>query len=582
VDQGDGGRAALIALWLAALYASRRAASVAAGWRNRAERLLKEEPDCRAHGLLAWQQIGAALAERDTDAALDHVKKAYEIGKRFGDRDLQALALLGKGLVHLSQGEVASATTLLDEAMAAATGRELSPQVTRRIYCETIAACQDLADYRRAGEWMAVWERESERQNIVVFSGDCRLHRAQILRLRGDWARAEQEARRACDEFMGWNVGVGHAGAALYEIGEIRLCQGNLAAAKDAFQEARQWGYDPQPGWSRLQLAEGNVEVAAASIARALSAESLGALDRARLLPARAEIALASGDLESARLATEELEEIAKTYSTTALEASALYARGGLELAKGAAAPACRSLRRGWRLWQDVDNPYEAARARMLLAAGCRAEGDDDAAVLELHTAISVFDHLGAAPDARRAEKLLGSRTGARAQVAGATRTFMFTDIVKSSNLIEVIGDEAWGDLLRWHDHTLRSLVETHGGEEINRTGDGFFVAFLSAPAAVECAVAIQRALADHRRVHGFAPQIRIGLHTAKATHKGRDYTGRGVHVAARIAALAEGEWILASVESLHDGSNVSVSNRRTVSLRGIGDPIEIARIEWR
>jgi class 3 adenylate cyclase len=381
---------------------------------------------------------------------------------------------------------------------------------------------------------------------------------------------------------MSWNVGVGHAGAALYEIGEIRLCQGNLRVAKDAFQQARQSGYDPEPGWSRLQLAEGNIEAATASITRALSDESLGALDRARLLPARVEVAVAGGDLENARSATEDLEKIAQTYGTTALNASAECARGALELARGDAAAASRSLRRGSQLWQNVDNPYEAARARVLLATACRAEGDEDTAVFELQTAISAFDRLGAVPDTRRAENLLGVRTPARAHVAGAIRTFMFTDIVKSSNLIEVIGDEAWEDLMRWHDHTLRSLVETHGGQEINRTGDGFFVAFHGAPAAVECAIAIQRALAEHRRVQGFAPQIRIGLHTAKATHEGRDYKGRGVHVAARIAALAEGESILASVESLDDQPSIPMSARRTVSLRGIADPVEIVRIEWR
>ena len=582
VERGDSGRAAFIALWLGGLYASRRATAVAAGWRSRGERLLKEQPDCRAHGLLAWQQIGAALSKGETGVALDHANHAYEIGIRFGDRDLQALALIGKGWVKLSQGDVASGTTLLDEAMAAATGRELSPQVTRWIYCETIAACRDLTDYRRVAEWMEVWERESERENIAIFSGDCRLHRAQILRLRGAWVRAEQEARQACDEFMSWNVGVNHAGAALYEIGEIRLCQGNFGAAKDAFQRARQSGYDPEPGWSRLQLAEGNIEAAAASITRALSEESWGALDRARLLPTRLEVAIADGDLENARSATEELERIANTYKTTALTASAEGARGALELARGDAPAACRSLRLASQHWQDVDNPYEAARARISLAVGCRAVGDEDSAVFELQTAISALENLGAVPETRRAENLLGSRTPARAQVTATVRTFMFTDIVKSSNLIEVIGDEAWEDLMRWHDHTLRSLVEAHGGQEVNRTGDGFFFAFHGAPAAVECAIAIQRALSEHRRVQGFAPQIRIGLHTAKARHEGRDYKGRGVHIAARIATLAEGESILASVESLDDQPGVPMSTRQTVSLRGIADPVEIVRIEWR
>src|SRR6202007_608865 len=136
---------------------------------------------------------------------------------------------------------------------------------------------------------------------------------------------------------------------------------------------------------------------------------------RARLLPACVEVAIAGGDLENARSATEELERIAKTYGTTALNASAECARGALHLARGDAAAACRSLRRGSQLWQDADNPYEAARARILLAKGRRAEGDEDTAGFELETAISVFDHLGAVRDARRAEDLLGRRTTARA-----------------------------------------------------------------------------------------------------------------------------------------------------------------------
>ena len=127
----------------------------------------------------------------------------------------------------------------------------------------------------------------------------------------------------------------------------------------------------------------------------------------------------------------------------------------------------------------------------------------------------------------------------------------MFTDIVKSTNLVEAIGDEAWGDLLQWHDQTLRSLFANHGGAEIDHAGDGFFVAFEQPASAIECAVAIQRTLADHRRAHGFSPQVRIGLHTAKATRRGINYRGKGVHEAARIAALAEAGEILASQETL-------------------------------
>lgn len=163
------------------------------------------------------------------------------------------------------------------------------------------------------------------------------------------------------------------------------------------------------------------------------------------------------------------------------------------------------------------------------------------------------------------------------------TRTFMFTDIVKSTALVEALGDESWGDLLRWHDQTLRSLFAEHAGEEIDQAGDGFFVTFEDATRAVDCAVAIQQRLADQRRDHGFSPQVRIGLHTAPAARTGRSYRGRGVHVAARIGALAEAGAIVASEETLRASkAGTRASELREVSLRGISDRTRVAGIDWR
>jgi class 3 adenylate cyclase len=304
------------------------------------------------------------------------------------------------------------------------------------------------------------------------------------------------------------------------------------------------------------------------------------------LLPAQVEIAIAAGDLQTARSAADELEPIAEAYGTPALQASAACARGALQLAEGDAA-ACESLRRGWRLWQEVDAPYEAARARVLLAAAYRDEGDAEAATLELRAARSAFERLGAVPDARHAAELLGSDVGPVGRPAAAsrrvTKTFMFTDIVRSTNLVEAIGDEAWEDLLRWHDQTLRSLFGEHEGEEVKHAGDGFFIAFPDAARAIECAAAIQRTLADHRREHGFAVQVRIGLHTAEVTHRSGDYGGKGVHKAARIAALAEGGEILASQEIIEAGPiPFAVSDPRAVSLKGISARVQVATVEWR
>ena len=159
-------------------------------------------------------------------------------------------------------------------------------------------------------------------------------------------------------------------------------------------------------------------------------------------------------------------------------------------------------------------------------------------------------------------------------------KTFMFTDIVKSTALVEAIGDEAWESLLHWHDETLRSLFAAFQGEEVVSTGDGFFVGFDSPEAAIDCAIAIQRNFAEHRRDHGFAPQIRIGLHATPATEAEGNFHGKGVHEAARISALAEGGEILASKATAAD--RPGLSEPRSVSLKGIAEPVEIVAIEWR
>jgi class 3 adenylate cyclase len=159
----------------------------------------------------------------------------------------------------------------------------------------------------------------------------------------------------------------------------------------------------------------------------------------------------------------------------------------------------------------------------------------------------------------------------------------MFTDIAKSTDLVGAIGDEAWENLLTWHDQTLRSLFASHRGEVVHHTGDGFFVTFENSESALKCAVAVQRALAEHRRQHGFALLVRIGVHSAEATRRGKDYGGAEVHKAARIAALAEGGEILASDETVAGaGGDLAASEPREVTLKGFSEPIHVTRIEWR
>jgi class 3 adenylate cyclase len=584
VEAGNQRAAAMVAMALAKDYYAKRAAAIGSAWVSRADRLLRDEPQSvehgwleRLHGVIALEGMG------DFAKALEHAERVYEIATRFGDRELLAIALHDQGRALVGEGQVDEGMALIDEATVAAVSDELSPLSTGVIYCNTITVCEELADYRRAGDWTDAAKRWCERQAIAGFPGMCRVYRASIMRLRGAWGEAEQEARRASDELLDFNVG--YAAEAFYEIGEVRLRMGDIAAAEEAFVQAHELGRDPQPGLAQLRLRQHNTEGAASCIEAALEDESRD-LHRARLLPTQVTVAIAAGDLERARTAATELEEIAARYGTDALRASSSCARSALALAEEDAAEAVRAAKHGLALWQGVDAPYEAAQARMLLAAAFEGRGNSENAVRELRSAASAFDRLAATLDARRArERLqaLGADAAAASGDGRATRTFVFTDIVRSTNLVEAIGDDAWTDLVRWHDQTLRALFAAHEGEEIDHAGDGFFVAFPNSGVAVECAVAIQRKLAEHRRAHGFAPQVRIGIHTAEASRHGAGYKGRGVHEAARISALADGGEIVASGETVAARKpRFPVSEPRQVNLKGIEAPVDVVSIDWR
>jgi class 3 adenylate cyclase len=196
-----------------------------------------------------------------------------------------------------------------------------------------------------------------------------------------------------------------------------------------------------------------------------------------------------------------------------------------------------------------------------------------------------VFERLGATPDARRATDALRSIPGAtedRSADERTVRTFMFTDIAGSTQLVEAIGDEAWGHVIRWHDEALRGLFVKYEGEEVDHAGDGFFVAFGDTSAALACATEVQQALAEHRRKHGFSPQVRVGLHACEASRSGQGYRGRGVHIAARIGARANAGEILISRESLSDAdAGLAVGKGEAVALKGIGEPVEVVAVRW-
>jgi len=575
------GQAALIALELTRDSFQRSNSTLGMAWFKRADQLLDGMSESVEHGYLARVRCVIAFeGAHDSDTALVQAERVLDIGARFGDRDLTALGLHDKGRILAAKGQVNEGMALLDEATVPAMAGELNPMTTGIVYCNVISICEALADFRRAVDWSDAARRWCERQAVSGFPGICRVYRATIMRFLGAWNEAEREARQALEELRSFHVG--YAAAALHEIGEVRLRLGDIAGAEEAFRQAHELGRDPQPGLALLRVAQGKPDAALASIRTALEERPDDRLERARLLPAFVEVALAAGDLPAAHAAADELKAIAQAYETATLQAAAAGARGYVELLEGNP-ESRRSLRRACQLWTAVEAPYEAGRVRMLLGAAYRAGGDEDAALLELGAAKTTFERLGATIDLRRATQLLEGSRGPGSIEVRLQRTLMFTDIVRSSDLVEAIGDEAWADLLRWHDNALRSLFTAHRGEEIDHAGDGFFVAFEHPAEALACAVAIQRAFTDHRQRHGFAPHLRIGLHATKAARGGRSFRGRGVHQAARIASQAGAGEILASSDTVAGaGGVVKASEPRLVRLKGFRDPVGVVTIHWR
>ena len=375
--QGDPEGAALDGFWLVFGLITRGDWARAGGWVGRARAVIDDgRRDCAARGYLLGPDAVQALLGGDPQRAYAGFSEQREIGRRFADHDLLALAGFGQGQALIAMGRIPEGIAVLDEVMVGVTAGETSPMVAGLVYCGVIAACMETFDPRRAKEWTVALKHWCDAQpDLVQFRGQCMVHRAQIMQIEGAWLDALEELRQASERF----TGAGHpaAGDALYEQAELHRWRGDTDDAEQAYRRAATFGRDPQPGLALLRLAQGQLEAASAGVRRALE-ETTERVRRPRLLSAAVEIALEGKDVHAARAAADELARLAAERDVPVLQAMAAHAGGLLGLAEGDAARALAGARRAWSMWQQLDAPYEAARARVVVALACRALGDED------------------------------------------------------------------------------------------------------------------------------------------------------------------------------------------------------------
>lgn len=404
IRAGAPGRAARYAFWLGMMSVQRGQHAPGFGWISRAAESIGDT-ECAERGYLLLPVALKSLGEGDHQAAHDTFRQAREIGQRFHDADLVALAGHGQGIALVRSGEIDRGMALLDEAMIAVTADELSPIVAGLVYCSVIDACRGVFDLRRAREWTAALSRWCEAQpDLASFHGQCLVRRVEIMRLRGVWSDALDEVHRARERLTRPRVHP-EIGEALYQEAELHRLRGEHAQAEDLYREASQAARPPQPGLALLRLAQGNAQAAESAIRRALD-EAPDPTARAALLPAFAEIMVAAKNVTAARAAADELSELAARFDAPYLKAVSAHAAGSVLLAEGKAKEALPTLRSAWSGWRELEVPYEAARVRVLVGLSCRQLGDADGAEMELDAAAAAFEQLGAVADRARVQEL--------------------------------------------------------------------------------------------------------------------------------------------------------------------------------
>lgn len=378
-----------------------------AGWASRAEGLLAEaDGEGSERGWVALLRMFRALGAGEYADAGAAAHQASEIAHRHHDADLIAFSLCARGRMAIYAGRITDGLALLDEAMVRVITGETSPIISGRVYCTAIEGCQEISDFARVAEWTSALERWCAAQpGLLAFTGQCAVHRGQLMRLRGEWSAALEELELATERYR--QVGAPDAvGLANSEAGDLHRLRGEWELADAAYQAAADHGHDPQPGLVLLWAARGQLDAARGVIDRLL-AEGGGPVQRCRLLPAAADVLVASGAVDRAREAAGELDSLAAAFGCLSLEAMAAHASGAVELVAGDALGALPYLRKAHQLWARVESPYDRAQVQVLMGRALAAVGDATSSRRELEAARATFRRLGARPAADEVSLLL-------------------------------------------------------------------------------------------------------------------------------------------------------------------------------
>lgn len=411
LDQGKTEQAVHCTFWLGMMLMNAGEQAKSNGWFARGERILHDlqYPECAEKGLLLLPAGLRALHSGNALSAEEVFKQVESIGKQFNHADLIVLGRLGQGQSLIRQGEVTLGIKLLDETMITAETEEVFPLVNGIVYCAVIDSCRNVWDLGRAQEWTSELTRWCEAQpDIVPFRGECLVRRAEIIQLHGDWEKAFEETRSAC-ELLAKRPGAPIAGEAYYRKAELHRLAGEFEAAEDNYREAANWGRRPQPGLALLRLAQGQDDAAETSIRNTLK-ETKDHIRRAELLPAVVKIMIRVNRHEESLESVKELKKISGQFGAPYLQAVYDHCQGDFFLAEGSVQPALEHLRKALKIWNLLHLPYESAHTRELLGLIYRGLNDEDNADLELSAARWIFEQLHARHDLERIDRLISRK----------------------------------------------------------------------------------------------------------------------------------------------------------------------------